>query len=570
MMRNLQIRLACLAVAIPLAADASAAGDDHYAIRAREAAAAYAWQAASNPDYPKDAMPLHTARLMAGSDTPSAIAAVDHMMDAALKAKLDPFHLHAIIHGERVGDKRWPERLRAKFRSYAGLWNYTKPIGVSLNYELMRDGSGWLAAGIWPDLVDQAGNDSNTIRALCGKRLRQALGNIPKQGSTEYDAPLYYGTDFMALRMLVDFADEAEIRSLATVALEWMLTQTAAHWHRGYAITTAGRAKYYGSQMVSPDSPGATTGMAWLVFGGDRKPDLSRVSQCYWLAYDSPFLRSLGKLEAWQASLPLPRLVKAAVHVPSHGFHVAKQAWITEGYGLASQRTDGTPSTSYLFKESRGTLLRWVSDKPASTFFVFQENRRRPHERINNAFAYGENPYAQYFQHEGTLLGVYDVPESYGFWKLTAPFTTAGAIIARSESHGWIFAHGGSVLFAFRSAAPAAWGKADTREKYDPYICDEPRNAWVIETSAVKLFAGDGSEDELARFADAIIKRTRFEPDLASASPKLVFTNLSGRRLELEWAMSSNTARGICKIDGKPAPSDDYPMLGVNDLMIFH
>jgi hypothetical protein len=309
--------------------------------------------------------------------------------------------------------------------------------------------------------------------------------------------------------------------------------------------------------------------MAWLVFGGDRRPDLSRVSQCYWLAYDSPFLHSLGKLEAWQESLPLPRLVKAAIHIPNKGYQVTKQAWITEGYGLASQRTDGTPSSSYLFKESRGTLLRWVSDKPASTFFVFQENRRRPHERINNAFAYGENPYAQYFQHEGTLLGVYDVPESYGFWKLTAPFTTAGSIIARSESHGWVFAHGGTVLFAFRSAAPATWGKPDAREKYAPYTSDERRNAWVIETSAVKPFAGGSPEDELARFAEAMLKRTRFEPDLASAAPKIVFTNLSGHKLELEWSMSSNTARSICKIDGNLASPDDYPMLGINDLRIF-
>lgn len=565
------IRLASNWVALVIMAVAPQAMAETYASRAGEAAAQYAKQRISNPDFSKDAMPLHTARLMAGGDTArETLAAVDHMMDVTLKARQDPFNLHAIVHGAQVGGKRWPEPLRAKFRAYATRWNYTKPIGVSLNYELMRDGGGWMAAAIWPDLVDQAGNNAKKIRELCGSRLRKTLAAIPKQGSTEYDAPLYYGTDFMALRMLADFADEKEMRDLAQEALKWMLAQTGAHWHRGYAMTTAGRAKYYGSQMVSPDAPGATTGMAWLVFGGDRPPRLSSVPQCYWLAYDSPFVRSLGKIESWQGGLPVPRTVRASVLIPSHGFFVRKQAWITEGYGLASQRTDGNSPNSYLFKECRGNLLRWVSDKPASTFFVFQENRRRPNEQIRNAFAYGENPYAQYFQHEGTLLGVYAVPEAYAFWRMIAPFTTGGSIIARSERDGWVFAHGGSVLFGFRSAAPAAWGKPDTREKFDPYVCEAPRNAWVLETSPVKPFAGGGAEAEIGRFSAAVIQRTRFEPDLTADPPKLAFTNMQRRKLEIEWHPPSKTTRGVCKIDGKPVAFDNYPNLGVNDREIYH
>jgi hypothetical protein len=565
MSRNSSIRLLVL---FTVCSFASATAAERYPDRASAAAAAYARQEIRNPDLPKDAMPLHTARLMQGGDAGGTISAVNHMMDVTLKARLDPFHLHAIVHADRVGGKRWPEPLRSKFRAYAARWDYTKPIGVSLNYELMRDGGGWMAAGIWPDLADKAGNDAGKIRELCGKRLRKTLANIPKQGSTEYDAPLYYGTDFMALRMLADFADENDIRDAARKALEWMLTQTGAHWHRGYAITTAGRAKYYGSQMVSPDAPGATTGMAWLVFGGDRPANLSAVPQCYWLAYDGAFIRSLGKLESWQESLPVPRTVRASVMIPSHGMFVRKQAWITDGYGLASQRTDGTSPNSYLFKECRGNLLRWVSRKPASTFFVFQENRRRPQENIRNAFAYGENPYVQYFQHEGTLLGVYAVPESYGFHRMIAPFTTAGAIIDRSERDGWVFAHGGSVLFGFRSAAPAAWGKPDTREKFDPYVCEEPRNAWVIETAPTATFAGGDPRAELERFASAVIGRTSFAPDLAANAPKLTFTNLQNHKLEIEWEFPSNSSRGNCRIDGKRVTTDNFPLLGVNDRII--
>ena len=146
---------------------------------------------------------------------------------------------------------------------------------------------------------------------------------------------------------------------------------------------------------------------------------------------------------------------------------VHKYAWFTDGYGLASQREDGTSFRSYLFKECRRTMLKWKSEKPASSFTVIQQNRRRPQENIANAFAYGENPYCQTIQSRGTLLGVHDVPEEYGFWITRAPFTTTGAIVAKTAREGWILCHGGTMLFAFRFMGPARWDKPDTREKLE-------------------------------------------------------------------------------------------------------
>ncbi len=512
-------------------------------------------------------MPLCAARLLAGTDTPETLAAANRMMDAALAAKLDPFHLHAMVHAERVGGARWPDPLRVKFRAYAARWDFTKPIGVSLNYELMRDGAGWMAAGIWPDLVDTAGNNSTRIRQLCGARLRKTLAALPREGSTEYSAPLYYGTDFMALRLLVDFADDPALRDAARRALEMMLLETAAHWHRGYAITSAGRAKYWGSQQVSPDSPGATTAMAFMLFGGDRDAAVERVSQGFWLAYPSPWLDSLAPLRAWHAALPVPREVRESVLVSGHRYFVRKQAWITEGYGLASQRTDGTPENSYLHKEARNVVLRWVSEKPASTFIVSQENRRRPHEKLANAFAYGENPYTQTLQHEGTVIGVYDVPAGYGFQRVIAPFTTRGAIVARLERDGWVCAHGGSVLFAFRSLTPSSWLKPDPREGLDLYATapDARRGGWVLETSPLSAFAGGGVEAELARFADGLVARVRFEPGPDSAAPSLAFVNLAGRRLELRWKAPAAAYAGECRVDGAALDYTAFPRLQVRD-----
>lgn len=537
------------------------------AVAAADFASLYAAVEARQPDFPKDAMPLYAARLAAGVRVEETLAATDRMMNAALQARLDPFHLHAIVHAERVCGDRWPRPLREKFRAYAARWDFTKPIGVSLNYALMRDGAGWMAAGIWPDLVDAAGNDAARIRALCGIRLRKTLAAIPRDGDTEYQAPLYYGTDFMALRLLVDHADDSSLRELARRALEWMLLDTGAHWHRGYAVTSAGRAKYWGSQQVSPDSPGATTAMAYLLFGGDRPARVERVPQSFWLAYPSPWLTSLAPLRAWQSALPVPRRVRASVLIPSHRFFVRKEAWITEGYGLASQRTDGTGADSYLYKESRNVVLRWVSDKPASTFIVFQENRRRPGEKIANAYAYGENPYAQTLQHEGAVIGLFDVPADYGFQRLVVPFTTRGAIVARLERAGWVCAHGGSVLFAFRSLTPASWIEPDKREGLDRYATapDVRRGGWVLQTSPVAPFAGGSAADELERFASTLVARARVAPRLDAEVPVLVYDDLAGRRLELLWKDPAAPYAGECRVDGQVIDYASYPRLEVLD-----
>ncbi len=531
--------------------------------RAAPFVARYTQAEIKRPDSPKDAMPLLAARLLAGREPAATLAAADRLMDHALTARLDPFDLHAIVHAERVARPHWPAPLRQRFRGYAARWDFTRPIGVSLNYELMRDGAGWIAADTWPDLVDAAGNEAPKIRALCAARLHRRLPALLREGSPEYGAPLYAGTDLMALRLLVDFADDPTLRDPARAALEAMLTETAAHWHRGYLISSAGRAKYWGSQQVSPDAPGATTAIAWMLFGGDRDARIETVPQGFWFAYPSPWLASLSTLTAWQAGLPVPRTVHESILIPSRKLFVRKQTWITAGYGLASQRTDGTPPDNYLFKESRNVLLRWLSPHPASVFIVFQENRRRPGEKIANAFAYGENPFAQTLQFEGTVLGVFRVPPDYGFHRLIAPFTTRGAILARIEREGWICAHGGTVLFAFRSLTPAKWIAPDRRNGLDLYATDTARGAWILETSPVAPFAGGGPAAELDRFATALTTRSRIGADLKADRPRLAFTNLSGHRLALTWQPPETPTPALALIDDQPLRFDDDPRLRV-------
>ncbi|MBN8459372.1 MAG: hypothetical protein J0M04_16205 [Verrucomicrobia bacterium] len=514
-----------------------------------------------NPDFPKEAMPYYAARLQLGADPAATVKAIDHMLDATAKARPDPFNMHAVMHAFLLYPDRFTEPMRAKVKRIVSTPNYGRPAGVSLNYELMRGGAGYLAAQQWPDLKDSAGNGSAVIASKCRDYLMKQFSGTCSRNASEYDAPVYYGTDFGPARMVAEFSKDPQLARAARMTLDFMLIQTGAHWHNGYHISSAGRGKYWGSLNLGPRSASPTNAMAYLLYGSKQPFNMASAPQAYWLAHPGRALdhATLGK---WQASLPDRRTVLANQIWPTHDQIVHKVAWFTDTYGLASQREDGSSHNSFLFKECRRTMLKWHSPQAASTFTVLQENRRRPQEKIGNAFAYGENPYCQTLQHEGTLIGVYDVPETYGFWITRAPFTTTGAIVSRRERDGWILCHGGGMLFAFRFTEPALWGKPNTRENLELWRCNARRGGWVLETSDLKPFAGGGPEAELQRFGQALAERTRLTAATGNSPPRLLFRNLRGRTLDILWKPLSDKLTDQCKVDGKAVRYDDFPLLG--------
>lgn len=520
-----------------------------------------------SPTFAKDGMPFLAARLQLGVDLPNTIKAVDKMLDAALKSRPDPFNLHACLHAYLVHKKHFTPAMAAKVKQLAAKWSYSRPIGVSMNYSLMRDGAGWLAAQEWPDLKDASGNDAAKIKKNCESWLWKIFRDTTNHNASEYDAPVYYGTDFAPTRMIAEFARDPLLSRGAAMTLDFMMIQTGAHWQNGYHISSAGRGKYWGSINLSPHSAAPTNSMAWLLYGSAQPFNINSAPQSYWLAHPGKVFQP-AFLSAWQAALPEERMVYANNLWPSHKQIVRKMTWFTKDYGLASQREDESPFDSFLFKECRRTMLKWSSPHPASTFTMIQENRRRPNEKIRNAFAYGENPYTQTLQHRGTLIGVQDVPAEYGFWITRAPFTTTGAIVKKVERDGWIIAHGGSMLFAFRFMQPARWDKPDTREKLELWRCDAARCGWILETVPLSKVAGGGVDAELKRFGDALLSKTKIEDHTQESPPRLVFKNLEGNTLSLRWKPLIASVKDECLVNGKAVEYQKIPLLQTNGALM--
>ena len=200
-------------------------------------------------------------------------------------------------------------------------------------------------------------------------------------------------------------------------------------------------------------------------------------------------------------------------------------------------------------------MLKWVSDKPSSTFAVCMENPYRPYalqEKRANKLGYGENGFSQYMQHEGTLLGLYAVPETvkvrnhtfeYPYNKLYAPFPATGSIVKRIEKDGWVFCHAGSMLFGFFASSPTSgtksWGD------HDMLWCDARKNGWILETSELAPFAGGGADAELDRFAEAVITENQARCFRhRRAGPSMTYRALSGKTLEFTLAAPQGPLQG--------------------------
>jgi hypothetical protein len=192
------------------------------------------------------------------------------------------------------------------------------------------------------------------------------------------------------------------------------------------------------------------------------------------------------------------------------------------------------------------------------------ENPYRPYklqEDRANVLGYGENPFSQYLQHEGTLIGVYAVPDDYPYYKLYAPFTTRGAILKRIERSGWVFCHNGSMLMAFYCVKPHTWSKRRWSDN-DLLWCDARKNGWVLETAELKHFAGGGADVELNRFAQAVLARTTVDAKgIDQPEPRLACTSLSGHKLDLTWLPHRTPYTNQARIDGQAVDYLSWPLL---------
>ncbi|MFM7208096.1 MAG: hypothetical protein ACKO4T_15655 [Planctomycetaceae bacterium] len=529
----------------------------------------------TRPTFAKEAMVPYVARLLAGTDVDHAVAgwtaaAEEANRTAAPKPPAtipDPFNKHALVHAWMLGrdSPHLPAdaaaRIAAATKEYVCRYGHREWRGYgALNFRLMSDGAGLLAAEQWPDLRDADGLDSAGIRAATRERLLGCFHEIVHRNASEYGAPTYLGIDLVAVKMLADFAADETIRHRASLTLDTMLLHVACAWHRGYHVSPASRAKGFAASMTGPDAMDCTAAIGWLCFGAERPVDGLCEHHSAWFAFPAAYE-------------PPPILAAIAgdrdqpfTHRGSRGDRIRFTIHHEPAYALASECTLLKTPRDYHYKESRRQMLKWVSDHPQSSFMPFQENAFRPYdlaENRANAFGYGENPFGQSLQHGRTIVGVSAVPDDYPYWRIEAPFVTTGAIVKRIERDGWVCCHAGSMLFAFWLGGNPRWTPHRGKERCDVLTSDARRTGWVLETSPLEPFAGGGVDAELDRFAAALAGQTTLDPSgLTAERPRLAFTSLDGHSLDISHRPHGEAYDRQHLVDGERVDYASFPLLG--------
>lgn len=523
---------------------------------------------AKDETYPKAAAPAYAARLMLNIDTQYALQKLDAAVTRQLEKGrsktpgnplsppgLDPFDKVALVNTYFLCKDRIPKAVTLKIRDYCSLYAHKVWRGYGAwNYRLMMDGAGYLAAEEWPEMVDADGLNAAGIKQATRERLLGYFDEITTRNYSEYGCPIYLAVNLSATRMLAEFAKDPDMRKRAAITLDAMMVDIACTWNRGLNVGTAARAKYWGSTDTSLENMGSTATAAWVFFGAPRSIAAEGTGwiHSFWMA-------TPGSYKVPDIIVQIANDRDQPVSYRGYVAGMAKQevhrtSFHSLNYSLCSQWDHPSSPTDGLYKEARRNMLKWVSTKGSCTFCVCMDNPRRPYnlkENVANAIGYGENPFSQYLQAEGALLGVYAVPDNYPYYKLYAPFPTGGSIVKRMEKSGWIFCHNGTMFMAFQSVKPCAWAKKPWSGN-DMLWCEARRNGWVLETSELAPFAGGGVDAELNRFAEAVLSKTKLDAGaMENANPVLRYQSLSGRKLELSWLPHQAHYTDQCKIDGK-------------------
>ncbi|MEO0413833.1 MAG: T9SS C-terminal target domain-containing protein [Verrucomicrobiota bacterium] len=530
--------------------------------------------------------PFAFAKLKTGQDVQAANAAIGAMLEVSIRRIKEHgshthFNAHAGMHGFLLSQGRFSAANEAKLRTFLSSLSVKEHARGTINMSSMVNGALFLAAEQWADFSDKDGLSSSEIREICKASLMHMLESFYVGNNCEMDAFTYFSTNLPWVRMLAEYAEDEQLRAAAAAVYQKMLATTIAPWNRGNYIASPYRSKGWHNLLTSRHTMQAITHLGWLLYGNDSNEAkfikqigggrASLPNTLFWVAYPGRVMPLTGIFRAEQRQAA-PYVYRSRIDGSEATLY--KYTYQSESYGLASQievHTSLAEATKrYGYKELKRTFLEWQSPSKDCVFSVCQDNPARPRDLVNrNPVGYGENPFHRVLQHEGALIGVYQVPEDYlngDRYQLYVPFTRAG-IIQRIERQGWVFCHAGSMLFAFRTLEPYEGNQAIFEmEGYDMLSMADAKQrsgSWVLQTSEITPeFKRESPEAELNAFVQAVLTETRLvKADSYSVRPKISYRSLSGVELELEYFPPTENHSGQFRVGGNPLDLGRWPLL---------
>lgn len=473
------------------------------------------------------------------------------------------------------------------------LWRTYFPYrGDTENHWIMYYVSLYLAAEMFPDAGPEAwynGKSSVEIMADAKEYILDWMRITTSYGQGEYDSPNYIEEYTRPMALLVGWAQDPELRQKGNMMMDYILLDYAVENLDG--LYGGAHSRVYPRHLLQPSlTAGAAHG--WLLFG------------------QGEYLSNGGNIMiALSGYTPPPILFRIATDRDKAYVHreLKRTRWRFRHAGPEAYQIDGKTTIpvykysyvhpDYILGSSQGGLLQPIQQQTWS--LVWREDDARgksntmfglqPYSSPIEGTMYfpsdwdtvtdliarskvdydsedkleGGSPYEQIFQHESTLVALYDIPKDARFPLINTLFSRD--VNRRVEDgSGWIFGQGGPIYIAYRPFAAGEWksvdwtnllkggagawfstGFAELSEGSECFVSGSLKNGYIVQIAPVSEY------ETYADFQNAI-RALSVEFDL-EPTPSVRYTTLDGTELTARYG-------GTPTIDGKPVDYSEWKL----------
>jgi len=500
------------------------------------------------------------ARVRLGRELPVAYAMIDSLTrDKAIGGM---FYAYELMGAYLYCRESLPDTLRWKIRE--AFRRRTMYRGDTENHWVMYHTGLYLAAQTWPvESGDQwfNGRSSDENFRDGDEWLREWMRITSTSGQGEFDSPTYFTVFLGPMLVLHEFAKDPDMKRRAGMMVDLLLSDFAAEeLHGNYG---GAHSRDYPDDMINPLSAPATM-WSWLFFGEPGFEPWAEVR--YRPRHRGSWEAVLGALGSYRVPPVIYAIAtdrsKPYVHTETKRVRniirfgternppVYKYTYMTPDFVMGSlqggilqpiqQHTWDVTFVSSKTNNTIFTLHPFASGRELAMFFPEEQQFLagevdRYHKVYTSPDKWNSSsPYEQVFQHEGSLIVLYDIPpgtvqqHTDGFF----PKNLDERIV---DPSGWIFCRAGKTMVGVYPTAPGTW-----IEEAVNYRLRTPsgRTGFVVEA------AGESASRSFAAFQASLKKRTpRIET--GTKTPSVRFTTIDGMTMVFGWD-------GTRTLDGRP------------------
>ena len=373
-----------------------------------------------------------------------------------------------------------------------------------------------------------------------------------RQNFEERWAKHYLTYSLGPFRTLADFTSDEELRRHARMTLDFGWADLApVNFHGRWAVS-AGRGG------ISSDGNGYDISEfnTWLVMGGPSPSSLLDADQsCYYIMPGAPDPPVASELIDIGNNRDQPYTTRRMARLFETQFATT---YMTKDYAVYSQvegdstvNPDGTikikdldnagvPSNDWN-SERWGVLWNDAPDNAGAGLTM------KPPTDYGWALGSGVSPYEDVVQHEGTIVGILNIPAGKNqYTKDTIP-TNALAVINDTATTGRLFLHYKTVLVAIFRSDPGVFQYPAPSTS----VC--VKRGFAVETASPSEYPQATAAERLAAFRADVLAHAADASGVSGVSPRMIYTKRDGTVLDITYGQAG-------RINNDPVDYESWPL----------